>query len=213
MTYDVAYRFQQALDPSALTTIPATLHAVQAAITDARNAGCAIESDPAVILLVRHFHSVCASAPDIDALQEQCEAAIDRLRLVPALPTLAYRGVANDEAAKRAFHREGRVALRALADALGLPDSGYTLTARRGTLAQSGEIILHGDELRVRLSLDIVFPGEEVTYCRVRGRDDHWGDRDRRAPLINLLDPARFAARLRRELTLTPAAEPMALVA
>ena len=148
-----------------------------------------------------------------DALQEQCEAAIDRLRLVPALPTLAYRGVANDEAAKRAFHREGRVALRALADALGLPDSGYTLTARRGTLAQSGEIILHGDELRVRLSLDIVFPGEEVTYCRVRGRDDHWGDRDRRAPLINLLDPARFAARLRRELTLTPAAEPMALVA
>ena len=39
MNYDVAMRHQQALDPSALTTMAATLHAIGAAITDCRNAG------------------------------------------------------------------------------------------------------------------------------------------------------------------------------
>ena len=78
--------------------------------------------------------------------------------------------------AKRAFHREGRAALRRLADAFGLEEDGYSLTERQGSEEKSGKIILHGEELWVRLSLDVVFPGQEVTYRRVRGRDDHWGE-------------------------------------
>lgn len=39
MTYDVGYRFAQALDPSGLDTIAACLHAIQAAAKDCRNAG------------------------------------------------------------------------------------------------------------------------------------------------------------------------------
>ena len=53
MSYDLAFRFQQALDPSALMDIAASLHAIEAAITDCRNAGIATESDPAIILLCR----------------------------------------------------------------------------------------------------------------------------------------------------------------
>lgn len=52
MSYDVAFRFQQALDPSALTTIPGALHGITAAIDDCRRAGKATDSDPAVLLLV-----------------------------------------------------------------------------------------------------------------------------------------------------------------
>src|SRR3546814_2360497 len=60
MSYDLAFRFQQALDPSALMDIAASLHAIEAAITDSRNAGIATESDPAIILLCRHLATVCA---------------------------------------------------------------------------------------------------------------------------------------------------------
>ncbi|GAA3274038.1 hypothetical protein GCM10020258_51660 [Sphingomonas yabuuchiae] len=205
MNYDVAYRYQQALDPSSLATIATTLHAVQAAIKDARNAGCNIETDPAVILLARHFETLCAQITDRAQLESECAQAIDRLQSLPALPVLAYRGVAHDEMAKRAFHREEE-----------RPCAGWPmpLAWRRIDIRSP-----HGRETQlnraksssmgrswVRLSLDVVFPGQEVTYRRVRGRDDHWGDRDRVSAVIDLLDPDRFAARLRRELSLGAAA-------
>ena len=60
MPYDVAFRHQQALDPSALVTIGASLHAITRAIDDCRNAGIAFETDPAVILPARHPPSVTA---------------------------------------------------------------------------------------------------------------------------------------------------------
>ena len=63
MPYDVAFRHQQALDPSALVTIGASLHAITRAIDDCRNAGIAFETDPAVILLARHLASVTARQP------------------------------------------------------------------------------------------------------------------------------------------------------
>lgn len=37
MPYDVAFRHQQAIDPSALVTIGASLHAITRAIDDCRN--------------------------------------------------------------------------------------------------------------------------------------------------------------------------------
>ena len=39
MIYDVPFRHEQALDPSALTTVIATLHAMGKAVDDCRNAG------------------------------------------------------------------------------------------------------------------------------------------------------------------------------
>src|SRR3546814_18285795 len=43
--------------------IGTTLHAIHAAITDCRNAGLDLESDPAIILLARHLGTVCAGQP------------------------------------------------------------------------------------------------------------------------------------------------------
>src|SRR3546814_12635525 len=58
MAYDIAFRFQQALDPSGLSTLPACLHALTTAIKDCRNAGKSDDLDPAVILLARHLGAV-----------------------------------------------------------------------------------------------------------------------------------------------------------
>ena len=95
MAYDIAFRFQQALDPSALTTLPNCLHALSAAIEDCRNAGKPSESDPAVILLARHLGAFAASVggPDV-LLRRQCMDMIADLRRKPALLPLAHKGVA-----------------------------------------------------------------------------------------------------------------------
>ena len=69
MTYDVGYRFAQALDPSGLDTIAACLHAIQAAAKDCRNAGKPFDTDPAVVLLAQHLgHVACAKMPNRSAL-------------------------------------------------------------------------------------------------------------------------------------------------
>ncbi|HEX7854999.1 MAG TPA: hypothetical protein VF503_15020 [Sphingobium sp.] len=206
MHYDVAMRHQQALDPSALTTIAATLHAIGAAITDCRNAGKDSDSDPAVILLARHLKKVCGGAPDDTALRQHCMTQIAEIRCHPVLRTLAYRGVAYDEAAKRTFHAEGRLAMRRLAEALGLEDGSYDIQSNKGGPAVSGEITLHGEHVWVRLSLEGLGQDNEIVFRSVRGRDDHCGDRNRAASISELLAPDRFADRLRRELRLAPPA-------
>ncbi len=45
-------------------------------------------------------------------------------------------------------------------------------------------------------------PGPEVLYRRVRGRDDHCGDRNHWASVNDLMAPDRLAARLQRDLRL-----------
>jgi len=203
MHYNVALRHQQALDPSALTTIAATLHAIGAAITDCRNAGKNSETDPAVILLARHLGTVCDGAADSIALRRACMDQIAEIRRHPILRNLAYRGVSYDEAAKRVFHAEARTAMRRLAEALELDEGSYDIRSNKGGPAVSGEITLHGEEVWVRLSLDVFGPGREVAFRQVRGRDDHMGDRNRWASVNELLAPDRFAVRLRAEMRLT----------
>ena len=152
MTYDVAMRHQQALDPSSLITVFTTLHAIGAAIKDCRNAGKDAETDPAVILLVRHLSAVCEDRPSSLELRRTCMDQIAEIRRTPVLRNLAYRGVSYDEAAKRLFHSEGRSAMRRLADALGLCDGTYDIRSNKGGPAVSGEITLHGEEAWVQLS-------------------------------------------------------------
>lgn len=203
MSYDVAFRHQQALDPSALITISTALHAIGAAIKDSRNAGKDIETDPAVILLVRHLCEVCRDRPSSMELRRACMDAIAEIRRHPVLKTLCYRGVSYDEPAKRQFHSEGRAALRRLADALGLSEGAYEIRSNKGGIAVSGEITLHGEEVWVQLSLGLMGPDREVMYRRVRGHSDHVGERNHYASVRDLLAPDRFAEQLRRHLSLS----------
>lgn len=206
MSYDVAIRHQQALDPSALNTIAATLHVIQAAITDCRNAGKDSETDPAVILLVRHLGTVCVTAPGDTALRRACIDQIAEIRRHPVLRTLAYRGVSYDEAAKRVFHSEGRAAMRRLAEALDLDHGSYEVRSCKGGPAVSGEIVLHGEQVWVQLSLGGLGQDREILYRRVRGRTDHCGERNHWASVNLLLSPDRFADQLRRDLGLASTA-------
>lgn len=203
MSYDIAFRFQQALDPSALGTLPNALHALNAAIEDCRNAGKPHEADPAVILLARHLGAITSRVERSDTeLRRACMEAIVDLRRKPALITLAHKGVAYDEHAKRLFHSDGRKALRALAIALGLPDKSYDIRSNLAGIAISGEVTLHGEAVYVDLSLGCMGAGREVMFRRVTGRKDYVGDRNHWASVHELLEPVRFAARICRELNL-----------
>lgn len=203
MSYDIAFRFQQALDPSGLTTLSNCLHGLNAAIQDCRNAGKPHESDPAVILLARHLGAFAATVggPEL-LLRRQCMDAIADLRRKPSLIPLAHKGVAHDAHAKKLFHSEGRKALRALADALGLADDSYDIRSQRGGVAISGDVILHGASIYVQLSLGLMGAGREVMFRKVAGRDDHIGGRNQWASVHELVQPARFASRICRELGL-----------
>ncbi|MBO9375517.1 hypothetical protein GG804_01940 [Sphingomonas histidinilytica] len=215
MSYDIAFRFQQALDPAALTTLSACLHALTAAIEDCRNAGKSSDTDPAVLLLARHLGTVAAGLGAIDTtLRRACMDAVAELRRRPALIALAHKGVSYDARAKKLFHSDGRKALKRLAAALGLADDSYDIRSNKAGPAASGDITLHGEEVYVQLSLSALGPGHEVMFRRVKGRKDHCGDRNRWASVHDLLQCDRFAARLRRELHLTePDAAPARLVA
>jgi hypothetical protein len=213
MTYDLPFRYKQALDPSALSLISTGLYALEAAVRDCRNAGMDWEQDPAIILLARHLALICAPRGTDADLREACRDRIAALHDAPILKTLAYRGVTDDAAAKRLFHSEGRAALRRLAEALGLGDNDYDLRSRKGGPASSGEVTLHGEEIWAELTIGIYGPGRELCFRKVRGRDDHCGDRNRWASIRELILPGALAARIRRELGISRSHQPHTLVA
>ena len=205
MTYDVAYRHAQALDPSALTTVTATLHAIDRAVTDCRRAGGDPDHDAAIRLLSHHLGSVA----DLDqagasALRLECTAAIVAIRRSPVLPMLAARGVDYDADAKRLFHAEGRRALHRLARALGLESDRYDVRSNQAGPAISGEVTLHGDTVWAQLSLGLT-RGREFLFRRVAGRGDHVGGRNHWASIDELMAPDRLAARITTALGIEPA--------
>lgn len=205
MSYEVAFRYNQALDTSALGTITNALHAVGAAIDDCRKAGKTADSDPAVLLLIRHLGGLAANIGGSDtSLRIACQEAVGDLKRKPVLHTLALRGVAYDADAKKLFHSEARRALRNLADALGYDKDDYEIRSNMAGPAVSGEVTLHSDEVYVQASCD----GRErgVLYRRCRDRRDYLGLRNNFASLGELTNPAAFAAKLCRDLSLpTPA--------
>lgn len=202
MTYDVGYRFAQALDPSGLDTIAACLHAIQAAAKDCRNAGKPFETDPAVVLLAQHLGAVArAKMPDRAALRSLCGEALAEIARTPLLTVLAARGVDHDADAKRTFHTEARRGLRRLAEALQLASGTYEIRVCAGGPAVSGEVILHGEELYVQVSIG-GFGRGEILLRRCRGRSDYVGERNHWARMAELVDPATLAARIARELGL-----------
>ncbi len=205
MSYDVAFRFQAALDPSALTTIAGALHGVTAAIDDCRKAGKSADCDPAVLLLVRHLGSLAANTGDGDsALRHACLEAIGEMRRKPVLNTLALRGVAHDETAKKLFHSEARRELKNLADALGYDRSDYDLRSNAAGPAVSGEVTLHSNEIYVQVTCNGT--GSDVLYRRVRDRRDFIGNRNHYAAMRELGNAGTLAQRICRDLALpTPA--------
>lgn len=213
MSYDIPFRYQQALDPSALITVPNALHALNAAIDDCRNAGRAHESDPAVILLARHLGTLASQIERPNSeLRRACMESIADLRRKPALIALAHKGVAYDERAKRLFHSDGRKALRTLADALDLAEGSYGITSQRGGVAIAGDVTLHADHIYVQLSLGGM--GAGVMFRKVADRRDFVGERNHWASVHDLVRPERLAARIRRDLHLRePAGVPVRLAA
>lgn len=201
--YDTAFRFNQALDPSALVKFSSALHAVQAAVQDCMNAGIAPDTDPAVMLLARHLASF-AGSDDLACSRHtrECLASLADLRGKSRLAVLAQRGVAHDSAAKQAFHREARTALRALADALGLDDDSYDLRSNMGGVAVSGEIMLHSDDLYVQISICTYERRGQLMFRSCTARDDYCGGRNYAAPFKLLLAPDKLAAKIQQALGL-----------
>src|SRR3546814_10572374 len=93
--------------------------------------------------------------------------------------------------------------MRRLADALALDEGSFDIRSNKGGPAVSGEVTLHGEDVWVQLSLGLSGPDREVCFRKVQGRDDHLGDRNCWASIRELVDPGRFAARIRRELRLS----------
>lgn len=210
MSYDVPFRHRQALDPSGLDSVASCLHAIQAAAKDCRIAGKPFETDPAVLLLARHLGEVATEKmPDRAALRSLCADQLADLAHKPLLVTLSRRGVAYDEDAKRTFHAEARRALRRLADSLQLEPGSFEIRVCAGGPAVSGEVILHGEQLYVQVSLSGFGPGN-ILFRRCRGRTDYCGERNHWAGIRELLDAEEFAVRLVAELRLDPpvSAEP-----
>jgi len=199
MIYDVPFRHQQALDPSALTTVTATLHAIGKAIEDCHNAGVSTESDPAVALLTRHMATVSANVADAEVLRVACTRRVEELKRFPTLLALAIRGVEYDAAAKARFHEDGKRAMLLLANALGLAVGSYEVRSVTGTVDQSGYILLAAADVAVMLRIGRPHENREVSYRAVSGGHEQ---HNRFTSIRDLLKPERFADRLARELGL-----------
>jgi len=203
MSYDASLRFQQALDPSALTTLAGGLNALVQAIDECQRNRADPERDPAILLLARHLGDIAVeNHPSLTELRRACIEAVGVVERTPLLVTLAGRGVGYDSDAKAAFHKEGRKAMMRLATALGLKRDEFELRSNMAGIAVSGEIILHAAEVYIQLDLGCMGPGYEVMFRSCEGRKDYVGGRNHFASIEELIEPARLAERIRRELQL-----------
>lgn len=96
--YDLAFRFERALQPDGLRILQTCTAALTDAIADARHAGHDPDRDPAVVLLGRHLGRIAAGcdpeaiyAEDED-LREACKARIAAIRSTSILVPLVLRG-------------------------------------------------------------------------------------------------------------------------
>ena len=202
MIYDVPFRHQQALDPTALSTITTTLHAIEKALEDCRNAGVDPNSDPAVVLLARHMAVVSTNRAPRAVLRHACTRRLAELTRFPTLLALAIRGVEYDSVAKERFHIDATVAMNALAQALGLTAGTFEVVSIQGGRDQSGQVLLAAEKFAVTVAIGRRHEGREVSY---RGVQEGSDAPNRYAPMSELLRPGRLAARLQHDL---PAAFP-----
>ena len=195
MFYDTAYRHSQALSPSGLETIPAALHALNAAVDDCRRAGKPLAGDAAVILLIRNLATAAdRAAPKETDLRLRCVA--DRASVIasPALLDIAGHGVGGDPAAKRTFHYQARRALAHLADAIGLDADRVRVISELGTDNDDGVSELRHPDLGIRVVPRSFHADSEISFNRCRAGEP--AGKVHLAPIAELLDPVAFARRL-----------------
>ncbi len=195
MFYDTHYRHNEALLPDALATLPAALHALNRGVDDCRRAGKPIDRDASILLLIRNLASVAErGAPSTKELRLRC--AEDRNSVISgsALLDIAGTSVAGDAAAKRTFHRQARLALASLAEAIDLDAHDVRIDTDMGGIADDGTTELRHADLSIRVRPHSFLPDSEITFNRCRG-GEHAGP-VQRAPIAELLNAATFQRRL-----------------
>lgn len=195
MFYDTTYRHNQALSPSGLETLPAALHALNAAVDDCRRAGKPIARDAAILLLIRNLADVADRDPFATSeLRLACVADRAAVLAAPALLDIAGHSVGGDYAAKRAFHAQARQALLALAGALGLEEAHTRVQSALGADDEDGTTELRHPEIGIRVRPRGFLPDSEISFGRCRQGEP--ASKNHLAPIAELLDPAAFARRL-----------------
>ena len=195
MFYDTNYRHNQALSPSGLETIPAALHALNAAVDDCRRAGKPIAQDAAIILLIRTLADAAErSAPCKSELRLRCAADRSAVDASPALLAIAANNVGGDAAAKQTFHCQARRALARLAEAIGLDPDAARIRSALGADHEDGTTELRHAVIDIRVVPRSFLPDNEISFNRCRNGEP--AGKVYLAPIAELLDTAAFARRL-----------------
>ncbi len=195
MFYDTLYRHNQALSPDGLETLPAALHALNAAVDDCRRAGKPIARDAAIMLLIRKLADVTErSAPSATALRLRCVADRAAVIAAPALLEIAGNSVAGDHAAKRTFHYQARRALTRLAEATGLDPDAAHINSALGTDRDDRTSELRHVDIGIRVVPRSFLPDSEISFNRCVGGEP--AGRVHLAPIAELLDAPAFSRRL-----------------
>lgn len=195
MFYDTHHRYNEALFPEALGTLPAALHALNAAVDDCRRAGKALDRDASILLLIRNLATVAErGAPSTNELRLRCAHDRDTVIAGSALLDIAGTSVVGDVAAKRTFHRRARLALASLAEAIGLEAHDVRIDTNMGGPPDDGTTELRHADLSIRVRPHSFLPDSEIAFNRCRG-GEHAGP-VQRAPIAELLDASAFQRRL-----------------
>ena len=195
MLYDTLYRHNQALSPGGLETVPAALHALNAAVDDCRRAGKPISHDAAITLLIRNLADVAErEAPSTSELRLRCMADRSAVLATPALLDIAGHSVAGNHPAKRTFHFQARRALAHLGEAIGLDPDTARINSSLGADHEDGTSELRHDDLAIRVVPRSFLPDSEISFNRcVRGEP---AGKVHLAPIAELLDATAFQRRL-----------------
>ncbi len=195
MFYDTLYRHNQALFPDGLETLPAALHALNAAVDDCRRAGKPISRDAAIILLVRNLADVAErSAPSSSELRLRCVADRAAIITTPALLEIAGNSIGGDYPAKRTFHYQARRALARVAEAIGVDPDTARINSALGADHEDGTTELRHADIGIRVVPRSFLPDGEISFNRCRNGEP--AGKVHFAPIAELLDTAAFARRL-----------------
>lgn len=195
MFHDTIYRHSQALMPSGLETIPAALHALNAAVDDCRRAGKPIDRDASILLLIRTLADAAErSAFSVSELRARCSSDRAAVLATPALLDIAGNSVAGNSTAKRTFHDQARRALTLLAEAIGINPDTARITSALGADHEDGTSELSHADIGIRVVPRSFLPDSEISFNRCR--DGEPAGKVHLAPIAELLDTAAFARRL-----------------
>ena len=211
MFYDTTYRHNQALSPAGLETIPAALHALNAAVDDCRRAGKPIAHEAAIILLIRALADAAdRSALSASELRLRCVADRAAVLASPALFDIAGNSVGGDYRAKRTFHYQTRRALTRLAEAIGLDPDTAGINSDLGADHEDGTTELRHADIGIRVVPRSFLPDSEISFNRCRNGEP--AGKVYLAPIAELLDTAAFVRRLASTVG-TVGAPPVAVAA